>query len=80
MNKEEKDALFAMLIKMEKLTDFLEKEMNVLQGDAYLTEVVFNSFGAETAYEMEKKINMMKDFKYKEGMFDAYKKILELLA
>jgi len=75
----DKEKILILIKKMDSVVDFIEKELKILEGDAYLTEVIFNSFEAKTSEEINKKIEIMKEFKYNEGMFDAYHKILQVL-
>ena len=66
----------------QKIAKFLEVEFNRLIGDAYISECLFNELNEKDSESLEvflKKANLFKEFKYKEGMFDAYQNIIKIL-
>jgi len=71
---------------MEKPLDLIikkiYKELNVIQGDTYIDEVAMNSIAEEKISEYAKtikKLDLVKSVVFKEGKFEAYMSILELL-
>ena len=65
-----------------KISNHLYKELNIIQGDTYLDEIAMNDISKEKISESArtlKKLELVKSVVFKEGKFEAYMSILEIL-
>ena len=63
----------------EKIVTHLEKEFRLIQAETYINAAMYNEKKEKEDFSTESRMDFVKDITYKEGMYDAYQKIVNIL-
>jgi hypothetical protein len=63
----------------EKIVTHLEKEFKLIQAETYINAAMYNEEKEKENFSIQSRMDFIKDISYKEGMYDAYQKIVDIL-
>lgn len=63
----------------EKIVTHLEKEFKLIQAETYINAAMYNEEKEKENFSFQSRMDFIKDISYKEGMYDAYQKIVDIL-